>query len=63
MTLVKDGVYASKEEKQKITLKSGLVFQNFNLFPHYSVLQNVVAPQMLVLKKSKEEATEIIEML
>lgn len=59
MTLVKDGVYASKEEKQKITLKSGLVFQNFNLFPHYSVLQNVVAPQMLVLKKSKEEATEI----
>ena len=59
MNLVKDGVYASKEEKQKITLKSGLVFQNFNLFPHYSVLQNVVAPQMLVLKKSKEEATEI----
>ena len=59
MVFVKDGVYASKEEKQKITLKSGLVFQNFNLFPHYSVLQNVVAPQMLVLKKSKEEATEI----
>lgn len=58
MPLVKDGVYADKILRHDITLKSGLVFQNFNLFPHYSVLKNVVAPQMQVLNKSKEEAEE-----
>lgn len=56
--LVKNGVYADKAERHNITLKSGLVFQNFNLFPHYSVLKNVMAPQIQVLKRSKEEAYE-----
>ena len=36
----------------------GLVFQNFNLFPHYSVLKNLTDAPMLVLKKSREEAEE-----
>lgn len=54
--LVTDGKYCSKEEMHKIALKSGLVFQNFNLFPHYSVLKNVVDAQVQVLKKSSEEA-------
>jgi len=58
-TLVKDGVYSDKETRHSIILKSGLVFQNFNLFPHYSVLKNVVDPQVKVLKKSKEEATAV----
>ena len=57
--LVENGVYADKNKRHDITLKSGLVFQNFNLFPHYSVLQNVVNPQVRVLKKSKEEATAV----
>ena len=57
--LVENGVYADKNKRHDITLKSGLVFQNFNLFPHYSVLQNVVNPQIRVLKKSKEEATAV----
>lgn len=57
-TLVQDGQYADKKTCQKITLYSGLVFQNFNLFPHYSVLQNVMEPQIRVLKKSKEEAKD-----
>ena len=56
--LVKNGVYADKAERHNITLKSGLVFQNFNLFPHYSVLKNVMAPQIQVLKRSKDEAYE-----
>ena len=56
--LVKDGVYCSKNELREIALKSGLVFQNFNLFPHFSVLQNVTDPQINVLKKSKQEAIE-----
>ncbi len=56
LPLVKDGVYSDKNLRHEITLKSGLVFQNFNLFPHYSVLQNVVEPQVRVLRKSREEA-------
>ena len=56
--LVKDGVYCSKNEAREIALKTGLVFQNFNLFPHMSVLQNVADAQIHVLKKSKEEAYE-----
>lgn len=62
-TLVKNGVYADKKERQEIILKSGLVFQNFNLFPHFSVLKNIVDPQVQVLKKSKEEAVAVAEEL
>ena len=54
--LVENGVYVNKKDRQNIILKSGLVFQNFNLFPHYSVLQNVTEPQIRVLKKSESEA-------
>lgn len=57
-TLVKDGLYCSKPEARKIALSSGLVFQNFNLFPHMSVLKNIMDPQIHVLKKSKEEARQ-----
>lgn len=58
-TLVKNGVYVDKKERQEIILKSGLVFQNFNLFPHFSVLRNIVDPQIQVLKKSKDEAESL----
>lgn len=54
--LVSKGIYSSKEVQKNISLKVGLVFQNFNLFPHYSVLENVVKPQITVLKKTKDEA-------
>lgn len=55
-TLVKDGIYTDKKHRHEITLKSSLVFQNFNLFPHYSVLRNVTEPQIQVLKRKKDEA-------
>ena len=43
--LFRDGKYAAKADLGRITLKIGLVFQNFNLFPHLSVLENItVAP-------------------
>ncbi len=62
--LVENGVYADKKLKHEIILKSGLVFQNFNLFPHYSVLKNITDPQMQVLKKTKQEAEQTaIELL
>lgn len=54
--LVENGVYANKDKLRTIALKSGLVFQNFNLFPHYSVLKNITDAQIHVLKKSREEA-------
>ena len=50
-------VYAGKEELKKIRSQFGLVFQNFNLFPHYSVLKNLTDAQITVLGRSKEEAT------
>ncbi|MCQ2400680.1 MAG: amino acid ABC transporter ATP-binding protein [Lachnospiraceae bacterium] len=36
--------------------KMGMVFQNFNLFPHMTVLENVMVPQIRVLGKSRQEA-------
>ena len=50
--------YASKKILREIRLKIGLVFQNFNLFPHMSVLQNIIEAPIHVLKKSKKEAVE-----
>jgi polar amino acid transport system ATP-binding protein len=56
--LVKDGLYSAKSELRKIGLKVGMVFQNFNLFPHYSVLQNVVEPQVRVKKIPRKLAEQ-----
>lgn len=57
--LIKDGVYAPKKELQKIILKTGMVFQNFNLFPHFSVIKNLMDPQIQVLKRNSDDAYEI----
>jgi len=54
--VVKDGSYSDKNLLRQATLNLGFVFQNFNLFPHMSVLQNVTDPQVTVLGKSSEEA-------
>lgn len=51
-----NAVYASKPELKKIQQNYGLVFQNFNLFPHYSVLRNVMDAPVAVQKRDKEEA-------
>ncbi len=44
---VNKGVYATKAELNRFRTKFGLVFQNFNLFPHYSVMRNITEPPML----------------
>ncbi len=57
-------VYAPKKDCQEIMLSLGLVFQNFNLFPHLSVLENITHAQTMVLKTQKEQAEKIaIELL
>lgn len=49
-------VYTDKETLNKMNLECGMVFQNFNLFPHLTVLENVTEAMIQVLKKSKDEA-------
>ncbi|MGI6086271.1 MAG: amino acid ABC transporter ATP-binding protein [Acetivibrionales bacterium] len=52
-------VYASVKDLKRIQTYFGLVFQNFNLFPHYSVIKNVTDALITVQKKPKEEALDI----
>ena len=52
-------VYASKEMQRKIRLNTGLVFQNYNLFPHFSVLRNITEAPVRVLGMDKDEAEKI----
>ncbi len=47
--------YASKKELQQIRSMYGLVFQNFNLFPHYSVWQNITEAPLKIKKRDKDE--------
>ena len=49
-------IYAHKKDLRRIRENYGLVFQNFNLFPHFSVLKNIMDAPVSVQKKSKEEA-------
>ena len=56
----------SVTRKQKLLLrqKTGMVFQDYNLFPHLTVLQNVTEGPIRVLKQSKEAANqEALEIL
>ena len=48
-------VYAKAADLKKIHNYYGLVFQNFNLFPHYSVLKNITDAPMRVQKRRKAE--------
>lgn len=49
-------VYAKKEELRRLQRYFGLVFQNFNLFPHFTVMKNVTDPLITVDNMPKEEA-------
>lgn len=55
--------YAKKAEIKKIRSYFGLVFQNFNLFPHYSVLKNIIDAPIKVAGQSKEDAIAMAEAL
>lgn len=48
--------YGGKEVVAQAKTRFGLVFQNFNLFPHYTVLQNVTDALMCVQKMPKDQA-------
>ena len=58
-------VYAKGDRAKKINSNFGLVFQNFNLFPHYSVMKNITDAPIHVQKRDKDEvfkqAKELLE--
>ncbi len=54
-------VYADKKTLKKARGYFGLVFQNFNLFPHYSVMKNLINAPINVRGISKEEAIKTAE--
>ena len=56
-------VYAPKKELRRICKNFGLVFQNFHLFPHYTVLKNIIDAPVSVDKIPKKEAVERAEKL
>ena len=51
-------IYVGKNELKKINNYFGLVFQNFNLFPHWNVLKNIVDPAITILNMKKNDAIE-----
>lgn len=65
--IVDDCTMKDKSHISKNRDKIGMVFQNFNLFPHMSVLENIISAPINVLKKSKEDAVkqakEILKMV
>ncbi|VYT83111.1 ATP-binding cassette domain-containing protein [Clostridium tertium] len=65
--LCESGVYKNKKEFNEVRRSIGLVFQNFNLFPHMSVLENLIEAPIRVLgdkvDKAKEDAKEILGFL
>ncbi|MCW6109524.1 amino acid ABC transporter ATP-binding protein [Clostridium sporogenes] len=53
----------NKKELRKTIEKVGMVFQNFNLFPHRTVLQNIMEAPLTVKKENKEEVLQKAEKL
>lgn len=62
-SIVVEGVDITKKgvDINKVRSTLGMVFQQFNLFPHLSAKRNVMIAQQKVLKRSKEEAERIAE--
>lgn len=56
--LCNSGKYVDKSGLKNIRKDIGLVFQNFNLFPHMSVVENLIEAPQRVLGAKKEEAIE-----
>lgn len=59
--IIVDGIELTHDVRniEKIRMEVGMVFQQFNLFPHLTILDNVVLAPNLVRKTKKNDATEI----
>ncbi len=60
-SIIVDGIELTKDLKniEKVRMETGMVFQQFNLFPHKSVLQNITMAPIEVRKWPKDKAEEI----
>ncbi|MTI13093.1 ABC transporter ATP-binding protein [Sansalvadorimonas verongulae] len=56
-----DGALEAADEKQLAAIRSrlGFVFQSFNLWPHMTILENIMEAPMHVLKRSKRQVEEL----
>ncbi len=61
--IVEDGVHAGRATLRRALLELGLVFQDFNLFPHFSVLRNITEAQVRVLRRGRAEAEAVARAL
>ncbi len=57
-TIIVDGIELTKDMRniEKIRMETGMVFQQFNLFPHLTVMQNITLAPIQVRKWSKDKA-------
>ena len=55
LVVCKDGAYSGKDVLRQAKMRFGLVFQSFNLFPHYTVLKNVMDAPLTVQKRDKAQ--------
>jgi general L-amino acid transport system ATP-binding protein len=60
-TIIVDGIELTNDLRniEKIRMETGMVFQQFNLFPHLTVIQNIMLAPIQVRKWSKAKAHEV----
>ena len=63
--IVVDGIYLTQKSTDINTVHAevGMVFQQFNLFPHLTARQNITLAQRIVRKRKEEEANQVAEEL
>jgi polar amino acid transport system ATP-binding protein len=61
--IIVDGISVMHKETNinEVRAEVGIVFQQFNLFPHLTVLENIILAQHIVRKRNREEARQIAE--
>lgn len=59
----KKAIYVSKRELAKVKNRFGLVFQNFNLFPHFSVMKNICDAPINIYNEDKEKVEKRAHLL
>ncbi|MCI5798656.1 amino acid ABC transporter ATP-binding protein [bacterium] len=63
LRILNNGKYAGKSVLKQARNRFGLVFQSFNLFPHYSVLKNIIDAPVCVQKRNRAEVIEEAKLL